>query len=203
MISWWIKDLWVTKVMYCYLLKTPPVVQPKSSCDVHLLRSPCPSQPKVVFLPIQALSFQKSSILKQISVAKIQIISFREEKCLSVWSYDKNIIIFLQNGSFAGMKYCINIILSNLFLTWKKQNHEVTNSRIDYKSNNETMSWTSQKMCTIWNPLKSRFELYKSNLLSMIYLLQTTNYTTYVSKTCKDAQSIRTKILLFIRKLQK
>ena len=30
--------------MYCYVLKllflTPPVVQPKSSCDVHLLRSP-------------------------------------------------------------------------------------------------------------------------------------------------------------------
>ena len=24
-------------------LSTPPVVQPKSSCDVHLLRSPCPS----------------------------------------------------------------------------------------------------------------------------------------------------------------
>ena len=30
--------------MYCYVLKllflTPTVVQPKSSCDVHLLRSP-------------------------------------------------------------------------------------------------------------------------------------------------------------------
>ena len=25
-------------------LSNPPVVQPKSSCDVHLLRSPCPSK---------------------------------------------------------------------------------------------------------------------------------------------------------------
>ena len=27
-------------------LSNPPVVSPKSSCDVHLLRSPCPDQPK-------------------------------------------------------------------------------------------------------------------------------------------------------------
>ena len=44
MISWCIKDLWGTKVMYCYVLKllflTPQSYSPKSSCNVHLLRSP-------------------------------------------------------------------------------------------------------------------------------------------------------------------
>ena len=37
----------------------------------------------------------------------------------------------------------------------------------------------------------------------MIYLLQTTNYTTYVSKTCKDAQSIRTKNITIHQKVTK
>ena len=42
----YIKDLWGTKVMYCYVLKVvstvsnPPVVFPKTSCNVHLFRSP-------------------------------------------------------------------------------------------------------------------------------------------------------------------
>ena len=31
---------------------------------------------------------------------KIQIFSFREEKCFSVWSYDKNISIFWQKCTF-------------------------------------------------------------------------------------------------------
>ena len=40
-VSWSIKDWWDTKVMNCYVLKLLfPVVFPKSSCDVHLLRGP-------------------------------------------------------------------------------------------------------------------------------------------------------------------
>ena len=34
---------------------------------------------------------------KQFSVTKIQIFSFSEEKCSSVWSYDKNISTFRKN----------------------------------------------------------------------------------------------------------
>ena len=44
MISWCIKDLCGTKVMYCYVLKIlflTPQLYTQSSCDVHLLRSPC------------------------------------------------------------------------------------------------------------------------------------------------------------------
>ena len=32
--------------------------------------------------------------------SKLQIFSFREEKCPSVWSYDKNISTFWQNRTF-------------------------------------------------------------------------------------------------------
>ena len=40
-------------------LSNPPVVQPKSSCDVHLLRSPCISfHAAVVFVPGKDLSFK-------------------------------------------------------------------------------------------------------------------------------------------------
>ena len=62
-----------------------------------------PSLPKVAFLPLQASklsNFKTSSISKQFSVTKIQIFSFREEKCSSVWSYDKNISIFWQKRTF-------------------------------------------------------------------------------------------------------
>ena len=57
----------------------------------------CLSQPKAAFLPLQASklsNFKTSSISKQFSDTKIQIFSFRKEKCSSVWSYEKNISIF-------------------------------------------------------------------------------------------------------------
>ena len=47
----------------------------------------------MAFLPLQASklsNFKISSIYKQFAVTKIQIFSFREEKCLSAWSYDKS-----------------------------------------------------------------------------------------------------------------
>jgi hypothetical protein len=49
------------------------------------------------FLALTSLyfsNFETFSIFKQFSVAKIQIFSFKKEKCLSVWRYDKNISIF-------------------------------------------------------------------------------------------------------------
>ena len=50
--------------------------------------------------PSKLSNFKTSSISKQFSVTKIQIFSFREEKCSSVWSYDKNISVFWQKRTF-------------------------------------------------------------------------------------------------------
>ena len=41
--------------------------------------------------------FKTSSISKKFSVTKIQIFSFRKEKCSSVWSYDKKSVSFDKN----------------------------------------------------------------------------------------------------------
>ena len=52
------------------------------------------SQPKAAFLPLQGSklsNFKAVSISKQFSVTEIQIFSFKEKKCSSGWSYDKNI----------------------------------------------------------------------------------------------------------------
>ena len=57
----------------------------------------------MAFLPLKSSKLSNlkiSSISKQFSVTKIQIFSFREEKCLSVWSYDKNISTFWQKRTF-------------------------------------------------------------------------------------------------------
>jgi hypothetical protein len=50
--------------------------------------------------PYKPLSFKTFSISKHFLVTKIQIFSFRAEKCSSVWSYDKNISIFWQKRTF-------------------------------------------------------------------------------------------------------
>ena len=58
---------------------------------------------KDAFLALQGSklsNIKTSSISKQISVTKIQIFSFREEKCSSIWSYDKNISTFWKKHTF-------------------------------------------------------------------------------------------------------
>ena len=57
----------------------------------------------MAFLPLQASKYSKSKISansKQFSDTKIQIFSFREEKCSFVWSYDKNISTLWQKRTF-------------------------------------------------------------------------------------------------------
>ena len=58
---------------------------------------------KAAFLPLQASKYSNlkiSSLSKQFSFTKIQSFSFREEKCSSVCSYDKNIGTFWQKRTF-------------------------------------------------------------------------------------------------------
>ena len=44
------------------------------------------------FESLEACKSKKATFaLTALKIAKIQIFSFREEKCLSVWNYDKNI----------------------------------------------------------------------------------------------------------------
>ena len=45
-------------------------------------------------------NFKTSSVSKQFSVTKIQIFSFREAKCSSVWSHQRSISIFWQKRTF-------------------------------------------------------------------------------------------------------
>ena len=77
------------------------------------------------FLPLQA-SKLSNSISKQLSVTKIQIFSFRKEKCWSVWSYDKNVplctdITELCAAQFFKGESCIN---SYMYLGNFKENRE-------------------------------------------------------------------------------
>ena len=62
----------------------------------------------MAFLPLQASkysNFKTSSISKRFSVTKIQIFSFREEKCSFVWSYDKSISTFWQKRTFNALDF--------------------------------------------------------------------------------------------------
>ena len=50
-------------------------------------------------------NFKASFISEQFSVTKIQIFSFRKEKCLSVWSYDKNISMYILTKTYLYKKH--------------------------------------------------------------------------------------------------
>ena len=49
------------------------------------------------------MNFKTSSISKQFPITKFQIFSFREDKCSSVWNYDKNISTSWKKCTF---KFC-------------------------------------------------------------------------------------------------
>ena len=62
------------------ILSTPPVVQPKSSCDVHLLRSPCISLVALyiyIYLPPTLFKNTPSRyLIKQIFYEKAELLTY-------------------------------------------------------------------------------------------------------------------------------